>query len=222
MIEKNIHQIWVGPYRLPEHLKKETEKIKHSHPAFSHFLWTNHNRPELPQELELVYQRSMQDHPAMASDLLRLYLCYEYGGLYLDIDFVMHHQNQGANNIDFDRYNAIIINHIGPVDTFTNGAMACQKHHPLWRYLLDSILSQPNYPHVWLGPSWMGTTVKQYFSSPDNITHDVFEKQYLKPNQILAIEFYRDFCNNHFYHHALASWQHGSEWNIKLKNGDYE
>lgn len=219
MIEKNIHQIWIGPYRMPKRCKDNSDKIKSLHPNFEYYLWTNDNLPTLPAGIKGVFDTAW--HPAIQCDVLRLFIMYEYGGLYIDMDFILQDANQGANNLDFDNYDAILTNHRGPLETFANTAMACRKHHPLWGFILEDIVREWTMSH-WIGPQYLGKVVKKYFNADDNITHEEFEEKFLLPNKIKGIEFYNDFCVNNFFHHAMATWMKGSEWNLKLINGDYE
>ena len=52
MIEKNIHQIWVGDKRIPIHVKNYMDRVKNTHPEFNYYLWNDSNLPDLPQDLK--------------------------------------------------------------------------------------------------------------------------------------------------------------------------
>ncbi len=55
MIEKIIHQIWIGNKRIPKHIKEWMQEIKEKHPEFTYYFWTDDNLPEMPKELFDIY-----------------------------------------------------------------------------------------------------------------------------------------------------------------------
>jgi mannosyltransferase OCH1-like enzyme len=88
MIEKNIHQIWIGNKRIPKHIKEWMQEVKDRHSDFTYYLWTDDNLPEMPTELYDIYKNISDPVLTSAkSDLLRIYVTYKYGGMYLDADF---------------------------------------------------------------------------------------------------------------------------------------
>jgi len=232
MIPKIIHQIWVGPYRIPKREKRFSEEIKEAHPTFEHILWTDDNVPKMPPRLQEVYDfmGSKQWYPFQA-DLLRVFLVNMFGGVYLDIDFEYIPSGGGFNNLPLESHVALFINHgiitpswNTPAETLTNGAMGSSKNNPIFQFLLEDISwNHPTHPNVWMGPSWLGGTVKKYFKIDETngiISHIDLAKNYFDPNKILHIDFYDKFHIEYFRHHSLASWQPIME--NKLKTGDYE
>jgi len=217
MIPKIIHQIWVGPYRIPNREKKLILDIKKMHPDFEHKYWTDENVPELPPVLQEVYELfGSRKHYTFQADLLRIFLVHKYGGLYLDADFECR---AGFNDFDLDNYDVFFGNHYGNVDTFTCGTFGAEKNHPIFKYFLDTMISQ--YPvRYWYGPSFYADVLKSYFNCNEKeITHDEFAKRYFDNNRILHINF-DEFHVKYFWHHALYSWSPDME--IKFKTGDYE
>ena len=233
MIPKIIHQIWVGPYRIPKREKRISEELKEAHPTFEHILWTDQNVPKMPARLQEVYDyMGSRQWYAFQADLLRVFLVYTYGGLYLDIDFEYLPQGGGFNNIPIENYRAFFLNHDTanpslhhhPAATLNNAGLGGEKNHPIFQFLLEDISwNDPNHPNVWMGPSWLGGTVKKYFKIDETnslITHVDLAKNYFDPNKILHIDHYDKFNLEYFRHHTLASWQPIME--NKLKTGDYE
>ena len=56
MINKIIHQIWVGKYPLPERETRLSKEIKEKHPNYEYHLWTDDNLPEIPERLKDMYE----------------------------------------------------------------------------------------------------------------------------------------------------------------------
>ena len=87
MIDKVIHQIWVGEYDIPSREKQISNEIKEKHPDYTYYLWTDNNLPEIPERLketyDVMYKR--KDY-VFCADMLRWLVVYKYGGWYLDID----------------------------------------------------------------------------------------------------------------------------------------
>jgi mannosyltransferase OCH1-like enzyme len=217
MIPKIIHQIWVGPYRIPNREKELIQKVKEHHPTFQHMFWTDENIPELPPILKEVYDLfGERKHYTFQADLLRIYLMYEYGGLYLDADFECR---EGFNNFDLENYDTFFGNHYGNVDTFTCGTFGASKNNPIFKYFVDTMIN--GYPErYWYGPSFYADVLKAYFNCEEkDISHDEFARRYFDNNRILYINF-DEFHVKYFWHHALYSWSPIME--VVFKEGNYE
>jgi mannosyltransferase OCH1-like enzyme len=218
MIEKNIHQVWVGKYRMPKHIIEYTAKMKEVHPSFNYYFWTDDNVPQLPDRLQAIYDKL--SHPALQCDLLRIYLVYTYGGVYLDVDWLVNEGSTVLNQIDFEQdKDAMFIyhedEHQGDVG---NSFMASKKGNPMFKFFLDEI----KHHEQWIGPNWLAAVIKKYFG------FDYYEPvPYTKmlavynTNQVLGISV-PNFFANYMNHIALASWYPGSTWNLKFNSGDYE
>ncbi len=106
MIPTTLHQIWLGPRGVPEHLVNYAKAWRRLHPTWRMILWTD--RPEAHAECvgnpwdevaghppiinRYVYHyadRWFGDRAAWAarSDILRYELVARYGGVYSDLDF---------------------------------------------------------------------------------------------------------------------------------------
>ena len=84
-IPKIIHQIWVGPNKIPDRSVHFIRRIQELHPEFEHRLWTNADLiPANFENYELIMSRPSW---AQKADLMRYEILYRYGGVYLDIDF---------------------------------------------------------------------------------------------------------------------------------------
>ena len=101
MINKIIHQIWVGKYPLPERETRLSKELKEKHPNYEYHLWTDDNLPEIPERLKDMYELmySKKDY-VYCADMLRWLVVYQYGGWYLDIDweFIQSLDSLNINN----------------------------------------------------------------------------------------------------------------------------
>jgi mannosyltransferase OCH1-like enzyme len=86
-IPKIIHQIWIGR-EMPENEKRISNAIKNSfNNSWEYILWTENNIKELKnfKNIELYNQTP---NLGQKSDLLRYAVLKEFGGIYLDTDFI--------------------------------------------------------------------------------------------------------------------------------------
>lgn len=85
MIPKVIHQIWLSD-DMPEHVKAWTDTWKNI-PDFEYKLWRADAFNEVGgKEAFLNYFGLQETHPALISDLLRIFIVIKYGGFYVDCD----------------------------------------------------------------------------------------------------------------------------------------
>ena len=84
-IPKIIHQIWIGnnppPYEWINSFKID---LTRKYPDWKYYLWTESNIPKLTYiNRDIYYQEKSYNGK---SDILRYYLLYKYGGIYIDAD----------------------------------------------------------------------------------------------------------------------------------------
>lgn len=140
-IPKIIHQIWVGSKPIPKVLIILAKTWKAFHPGFEYKLWTNdlveELLPRFSDEHRELYLNA-QD-PRGKADILRYYLLYWYGGLYVDADirclgsFVeLHHY--------YDFYVGITCNRSFVKEELINNAViASSPGHSIMKCLLDNL-----------------------------------------------------------------------------------
>lgn len=95
-IPKIIHQIWIGDV-VPEEFKSFQESWIRYHPDWQYKLWTQADIPHLS-----LYNKDLCMHaknPGELSDMLRYEILYQWGGVYVDMDFeclkpldILHHR----------------------------------------------------------------------------------------------------------------------------------
>ena len=201
-MEKIIHQIWVGPYKIPKRELMCIDSVKQNQKDFEYRFWTNDNIPILPPKLKTIYDffENRKDYTHQA-DLLRVYLINKYGGVYMDVDFEF---KKSITKFNLDRYDAFFCTHEGNVSTFPNGIFGMTSNHPISIKMLYNI--ENGYPsRYWYGPSWVANMVKEYFQETNNIIYSEFTKKYFDGNNIFHINFDK-FHWNYYFHHALYAW----------------
>ena len=84
-IPKRIHQIWIGPKKIPKKYLDWGETWKKNHPGWDYKLWTNEDLKNFPMKNRHIFDLS--DNIGFKSDLVRYEILYRYGGIYIDTDF---------------------------------------------------------------------------------------------------------------------------------------
>jgi len=87
VIPKIIHQIWLGS-ELPEKFKPLVKSWEKMHPHWEYHLWDDEavkHHQFFSYRLEKLFEKAT--NYGMKSDILRIDLLYQYGGVYIDIDF---------------------------------------------------------------------------------------------------------------------------------------
>lgn len=199
-MELIIHQVWVGPFTMPQRVVDGIQRIKDAHPQFEHRMWTNANVPAMPAHVQAAFDKWMAHGDyAFACDVLRFWLVHEFGGVYLDADFV---PLAGLSGLNLENHGAFLCNHVGRVETFPNGVFGMAKHSKLSTLAVDAIHPVNN----WCGPSWLGPVVKSYFKElAADITHEELQPL-LEAEGWLVLNFDLDLQARYLRHDALASW----------------
>jgi mannosyltransferase OCH1-like enzyme len=214
MIENNIHQIWVGEAKIPAHIQEYMDEVKERHKDFNYFLWTDANLPVLPEHLKKIYDSYQK--PALKADLLRMYIVYKVGGFYLDADFETI-DGFYSDVIPKDRDGFIVYNDSYQMAALANTLFGFKRESPLLKYMIDNI----THDHQWIGPNWWSQIICKYFelNNEQTTVEELREKLNSVNLQVIHWNKLEEHC---FKHDALQSWIDGSDWNEKLKNGDYD
>lgn len=215
MIERNIHQIWVGENKIPVHIKEYMAQVRDHHKDFTYYLWDDSNLPELPELLKKVYDSYAE--PAIKADLLRMYVVNKFGGIYLDADFkpIDGFYTDILPYKDSDGF--IVYNDSYRMSALANTIFGFKKDNPLLTYLLDNVTHEMQ----WIGPNWWSQTVCKYLQVDiDHVTVEEVKDKLHDMN--MHVVHWKDIEDHCFRHEALASWIHGSIWNEKLKTGNYD
>lgn len=88
MIPKQIHYVWLGG-PMPDDLKKYVKTWETKLPEYEIKEWTLNNWPNI-DKYPFVKECIKNNMYAHASDVIRLDILYNYGGIYLDTDVSVH------------------------------------------------------------------------------------------------------------------------------------
>lgn len=210
---KIIHQIWLGEKRMPKHIVQFTNEMKDSHPDFQYNLWTDKNLPDMPPIIQEVYDSL--NHPAMKSDLLRVYVLYIYGGIYIDADYKLLTNLNDLNCYDTkDAY--IVYEKKQKVEDFYCSIYIANKNSKFLKYMISKI----NQKGMWLGPHWYAQCIYEYVGLEKYCNYkDILDK---------CEQYNLGYIDWHYIdaniakHDFLASWYPNSVWKEKLDSNDYE
>lgn len=211
-MEKIIHQIWIGPYELPERELAFSNKIKEAHPDFEYVFWDK--IPQLPSELQiLVDYYTLNKQWILIADLLRYYIINEYGGIYIDCDYELINS---IHSLNLQNYRGFLPLHYNPEETICNSVFGFEKNHPIINAVCQKLkLVKPNYDN-WLGPHFFGGAIKQHLGYSDNDT-DIKIDAALAINGIKTMHSRGEFKINYLLHHYHYTWHPENQLKMKLK-----
>jgi hypothetical protein len=204
-MEKIIHQIWIGPYEIPNMERYFINLVKEKNPDYEHILWTDTNLPELhPNVIERINFFSKEDNYALAADVLRIALVREFGGIYLDVDWECHKQIKDLNLENYDGF-------VGYHHDYTvgNEVFGCSSKKGFVEYMYQKMLT--SHSHENFMPCWFNSNLREYLSVTKS-----------KEKNVLSIARHGDFDTIYFSHHALHSWDPSHKIFFKEGNINYK
>ncbi|KAL3880234.1 hypothetical protein ACJMK2_032483 [Sinanodonta woodiana] len=145
-IERIIHQTWIDT-NIPEDFRKYVSSFKEHHSNYAYMLWTDKMALKFVEDMfpmilpfYVNYRHNLQ-----RADAVRYMILYEYGGVYADLDIV------SLRPLDpvLRKYSCILSQepHIHPIfysniySSACNAWMACRRHHPFMKTLVDNLPS---------------------------------------------------------------------------------
>jgi hypothetical protein len=145
-IPQVIHFIWLGPYPLPHQTVTNADEDccntamkswRVHHPDWSFHVWRENDL----ESLDCCYNRRALQYAlenklyGMASDIARLEILYQHGGLYVDVDYLCIASVDDLHD-KFDFYCGA--SNTGCIE-INNGILASHAGYPLLRVMMDSI-----------------------------------------------------------------------------------
>lgn len=213
MIPKTIHQIWVGDNKIPRHIVDFMVEIKNVHKDYDYYLWTDGNLPKMPRKLKTIY--NSLEHPAMKADLLRVYVLYLYGGIYLDADYkLISHLDALRCFNGKDAY--IIYPKSHNIEDINNSILISSKNGSFISFMLKNIKTKKQ----WLGPHWYAECIFKYLNIESKTSYVKIIDGCVNNNIGFLDEQYVN--GKVVQHEFLASWYPDSEWSKKFETGDYD
>jgi len=135
-IPKIIHQIWLGS-PLPEEFKvlQQTWLAFHAHRGWRYKLWTDEDVAQLELYNQEFYDAT--DNYGVKSDILRWELLYNFGGVYIDVDY------ECLRSLDDLHYTYDFYTALQPLDTLfiQLGAalVGSCPGHPILKHCIETI-----------------------------------------------------------------------------------
>jgi mannosyltransferase OCH1-like enzyme len=216
-MEKIIHQIWIGPYEISDIESKWSNEIKNSHLDFTYMFWNNYNFPKLPDNLEKL-KNDYQDNCEWIkiADMLRYYLVYEYGGLYLDTDYKLINP---IHELEIDKYDGFLPLHftMGTYENPTHGEPICNsifgfyKKHPIMKYICDNIDNNS----YWLGPDFFSKYIKRYLKLHQYTIDEIVSDKISELN-IKTIHSRKELKAKYLSHNSSYNWNPDNQKKLNI------
>lgn len=220
MIPKIIHYVWVGHKPKPQFVLDCIDTWKQHLPDYRIIEWNNDSLGKMDNSYlkEAIENKKW----AFASDYIRLYALYNYGGIYLDSDVEITQSFDHFLTLDFfsgyEEYNKRYF----PI----TAAMGASKESKIIKGLLDDYHSLHFEVDGKLDLEPNTFKISRFFSSEFGLNppYDGSRESHLTENAIIYPSYY--FCSpedgkkNYSIHHFSGSWlpSHKRKDKIKIFN----
>ena len=170
MIPKIIHQIWIGSSEMPDREKKFCKKIKESHPDWDYIFWDNEKvsnlNPIFQKKIRLIAEKTQT--PSFVVDYIKLVLLYEYGGVFLDVDFDII---SSLNDLNLNK-RLIVSRDDRPSGRYLQfGFAASTKKHEFIENILFNLKYKSNLLYL---PTFFSKCFKEMYFHPIQNKYSVF------------------------------------------------
>lgn len=142
MIPKIIHQTYKHKTPLPNIYQTCQSILLELHPAFDYKFWTDDDMfDEIKTNFPYYYDAFMAlPRMIMKIDMFRYFLMYKYGGLYVDMDYIMFKP--------FDMLSSAKVilpcnreETAGQHSCIGNCIFASEPNHPFWKMVIDTLFT---------------------------------------------------------------------------------
>jgi mannosyltransferase OCH1-like enzyme len=204
-IPKIIHQIWIGS-PVPTAFIPYMQTWKDMHPDWQYILWTDENIHLLHLYNQEFFDKT--DNPGVKSDLLKWEIVYQYGGVYVDVDF------ECLRSLDMFHYLYDFYTGLQPLDTqfLQLGAalFGAIPHHPILKHCIETIKDDWHHKGA---PTKSGPVhfTKSFYQKADcpELINIAFPASYFYPLGCRQSDYaYQEWLNNGAFaiHHWAKSW----------------
>lgn len=130
-IPKIIHQIWIGPHKIPDKCLPFMQSWIKYHPDWEYKLWTNKDL----ESFSPITERAITNARNIGSkvDIFKYEILYKFGGIYVDADF------ECIKPFDIIAENSHFFAGIYSQNMIGNGIIGSTKNHPLLKQILNFI-----------------------------------------------------------------------------------
>ena len=212
-IPKIIHQIWIGPKKLPNKYKNWMKSWLRFNPEYKYILWQDKDIEKLQMINQKEYKKAK--NPGIKSDIARYEILYLYGGIYIDTDFECLSQIPNSL-LKYDFVSSIIF---GYKPCIANGFMMSKSKSKLLNKVINnlpSINKKLNFNQIitQIGP---GLLTREYFNLKERIRRDclILPSDYFYPYPNFLLN--KNYKGNQFIekksiglHHWQMSWMKGN------------
>lgn len=205
-IPKKIHQIWLGG-PVPDAFKAYMKSWQDKHPDWQYYLWTDENVHEVTLYNQAYFDQSAGNY-GVQSDLLKWELIYQFGGLYVDVDF------ECLQPLDEFHYAYDFYTGIQPLDTryvqLGAALFAAAPGNPILKHCIETIADDWHHQHTVIKTGPVHFTKSFYQVAGKSGALDVaFPAHYFYPLGSAQIELKREEWIAHgayAVHHWAKSW----------------
>lgn len=231
MIPKIIHYSWLSGEEMPELYKNCIETWKKYLPDYEIKIWDGNNEEiiNIPFVKRCIERRNW----AFASDYIRAYALYNYGGIYMDADVEVYKSFNNLLNFEYvcglewfrKKRNAFEYG-------FETAILMFEKQHPIIKEWLDLYNNYYiNSKEIYIAPLVFRQAISKHKTYIDiissakfnsgikvNYSEDnafyVFDKEFFSPIDYNTKTSIRN-ANTYTCHHMISGW-------VSEKNKDYE
>jgi len=187
-INKIIHNIWIGPKKIPDGVFR----WKEINPDCEHILW---NEKKIEEEFPGVFSNNTfvkfyydQKHFNGFANIIRLYILYRFGGIYFDADCAPLRKldDDIFDNSFFSVYENE--NHIKGL--VANGIMGCLEKTPLLKNMINNLKFRNLMEPSWIatGPRFLTESLAEYSGE-----YMIYPSYYFLPEHHTGLKYTGDF-----------------------------
>jgi mannosyltransferase OCH1-like enzyme len=205
-IKKLIHNIWIGPKKIPDGVFK----WKEINPECEHILW---DEEKIQEEFPGIFSNNIFVNRLYnekifhgVSDIMRLYILYRFGGVYFDADCTPLRKldDEIFNNNFFSVYE----NESCMRGLVANGVMGCLKKTVLLKRMINNLKSRDLTEPSWIatGPRFLTESLAAYSGQ-----YRIYPSYYFLPEHHTGLKYTGDFkpyCS-HFWGSTIGNYTGG-------------
>lgn len=154
LIPKILHFVWLGPKDYPEKSREYLEGWKEKHPDWEVIVWSDRERglnekligPDLLKGFQPLYDKS--DNFGERSDLVRLLVLDEIGGVYIDHDMECRTSFEGLHR-SYSFYGGLLTPGNPVIQRsaiMRNSIIGAERGHPILKRALE--LARERWDHI--------------------------------------------------------------------------
>lgn len=225
MIPKIIHYVWIGGAPLPELAERCMASWKRHMPEWEYMRWdeSNFDIAAAPLYVRQAYEARKF---AFVSDYVRLWALEQYGGLYMDVDFMVYRPFDEL----MDRYPAFAGYEGSKRQPVMQGVLASEPHGA---WVRDMMATYETRPFIKPNGSLDMYPNTQYFTDrliSQGFQNDGVEKDFFLNDRTFMLHVFpvHYFCpvlttgedvrtaETYCEHMRLGSWGNGANWKMKV------